>query len=219
MVGAVIATPATTVAILSSPAFADSTSPFYLAGYLGLNTFGDSNKFSENTTPRSGDLGFGNSPSFAGALGVRLTEQWRVEAELGYRKSDVTHATFDGFSGQRPMGGRLKTMTLLVNTFYDFDLGWDRLTPYVGAGVGLARHSGKIQDGSGLSIDSSGDDIGLAWQLGTGLKLKMSDDVSFSGDYRYLGTTDFNMGAYESEFGSHEFRLGIVYDLPIDWLE
>ena len=188
------------------------TSRLYLAGYMGLNLMPDLD-FSEKTVPASGTLKFDNPLSFAGALGLRIDNQWRVETELSYRKADITGMDISS-AGLFDANGELGTTLLMANVYYDFDLNWKKLTPYVTAGLGLAWHNGTIDDVSGLAVDASDDDLGLAWQLGTGLKYQVRDNMSFTGGYRYLGGTTIQMQGYEQDYTSHEFRVGLEYDLP-----
>lgn len=188
------------------------TSRLYLAGYMGLNVMPDLD-FSETTTPSSGDLKFSNAMSFAGALGLRIDNQWRVEGELSYRKADLTGMDFSN-AGLFDANGELGTTLLMANVYYDFDLNWKKLTPYVTAGMGLAWHNGTIDDVSGFAVDASDDDIGLAWQIGTGLKYQVKDNMAFTGGYRYLGGTTIQIQDYEHDYSSHEFRVGLEYDLP-----
>lgn len=191
------------------------TSRLYFAGYMGLNTF-DQEGFSESTTANAGNLKFQNAVSFAGSLGLRLTSQLRVEGEVSYRSSDMDRIDFGGGAGSFELAGDLKTWLLMLNGYYDFDFEWDHLEPFVSAGIGVARHNGSVAPTGGPAPGSSGDDISFAWQVGSGLKYRMNPDLAFTGGYRYLSTGDIQIGSYEFGYSSHEIRLGIEYDLPVD---
>ena len=73
------------------------TSRLYLAGYMGLNMPFDQS-FTDSDSNTSGEMQFKNTTSFAGALGLRLSNQFRVEAELGYKNNDVDTIDFNGAS-------------------------------------------------------------------------------------------------------------------------
>jgi opacity protein-like surface antigen len=202
-----------TVVILAFTAtsYAQS-SRLYMAGYMGLNTYGD-NEFSETTTPVSGDIKFKNAFSMAGSLGLRLTRQFRVEGELSYRKSDMD--VMDVPAGSFKMDGQIRSWISLLNGYYDFNMGWTSLNPFLSAGLGVAWHNTEIDDAAGIAPDASDDDLGLAWQVGGGLKLRMSDDMAFTGGYRYLATSDIGFDNYELDYDSHELRVGVEYDIPV----
>jgi len=201
--------------LLAVPGAAEAqSSRLYFAGYMGLNT-NSPGTFKESTTPRSGEFKFDNATSYAGALGLRLDKKWRIEGEVSYRNTDFDNMNFDNV-GTFKMNGDLGTWLFMLNGYYDFDFKWKQVQPYVSGGVGIVHHSADIDDTSGLARDASDTSLGLAWQLGGGLKYRMSDDLAFTGGYRYLGTTDAEIGSYDFEYGSHEWRVGLEYDLPVD---
>jgi len=182
-----------------------------VAGYLGLNTFG-SQKFSESSTSSNGDVNFGNATSFGGALGLRITPQLRVEGEVSYRRSDPGTLHVNG-GADLNANGALKTWMFMANAYYDFDVSWKNFQPYVGAGVGLASHHLNLAY-PGLA-SGSGDTLALAYQLGGGLKYRLSPESALTGSYRYVGSSDIDADTYTMEYSSHEWRLGIEYDLPV----
>lgn len=188
------------------------TSRLYLAGYMGLNTVPDLD-FSEKTTPVAGDLKFDNALSFAGALGLRIDNEWRVEAELSYRQADLTGMDIAN-AGLFPANGELATTLLMANVYYDIDVNMKKIKPFVTAGLGMAWHNGTVDDISGIAVDASDNDLGLAWQVGAGLKYQVKPNMSFTGGYRWLGGTAVQMEGYEHDFSGHEFRIGLEYDLP-----
>ena len=188
------------------------TSRLYFAGYMGLSTFGDLD-FSEKSTPASGAIKPSNAFSFAGAMGLRVDKQWRVEGEVSYRKAEMSTIDFST-TGSFDANGDFGTTLLMANVYYDIDLGWNKLQPFVTGGLGLAFHDVTIDDTSPRNIDASDSDFGVAWQAGTGLKYRIADDMAVSGGYRYLGGTPINAQGYEIDFSAHEFRVGLEYDLP-----
>lgn len=187
------------------------TSRVYLASYMGLNTFGDQD-FSDGSSNTSGDIQFKNSWSFAGALGLRLSQNTRVEAELNYASTDLDRMDLRGI-GSFEAGGEVKSWIGLMNVYYDVPVDW-ALQPYIGAGLGFGHFSGEIDDISGFASDASDDAFGLAYQVGGGLKYRMSPDMALTTGYRYLGTSSLEFGSYELDYGAHEFRLGLEWDLP-----
>jgi opacity protein-like surface antigen len=189
----------------------EPSSRLYLAGYMGFNTFPDSD-FTESSTPASGTLTHKNTVTFGAALGLRIDQRWRVETELSYHKADIDKMNIGG--GSFKTGGELTTWLWMVNGYYDFDFEWSYLHPYLMAGVGLADISGSVNDTSTLAVDATGDTLGFAWQAGGGVKVPISDDLSISTDYRYISTSDAEFQGYTIENSAHELRVGIVYDIP-----
>ncbi|MCB1555734.1 MAG: porin family protein [Alphaproteobacteria bacterium] len=203
---------ASVLAAASVPAQAQ-TSRLYFAGYMGLNTHKPSD-FINKPSGLKGTIDKDNALSFAGAMGVRLDEKWRLEAELSLRKADLSSQSISGV-GSFPVGGELKTWLFMLNGYYDFDWRWRNIQPYVSAGLGFARQDGEIEDLSGFTTDTSDDSIGFAWQAGAGAKYRVRPDMAFTGGYRYIGTSDIQWDNYEMKYHSHEFRIGLEYDIPV----
>ena len=189
------------------------TSRLYIAGYMGLSVPRDT-EFSESSRPASGNIKIDNTQNFAGALGLRFSREFRVEAEIAYRKPSMDRIDVSGH-GSFKAGGDLSSWTYMLNGYYDIDLGWQKLTPFVTAGLGLALHDAKILDSSGFAADALDNDWGLAYQAGSGLRYRLKKNVALTGSYRYLGTTEMRFDGYDFNFGSHEIRIGVEYDIPV----
>lgn len=190
------------------------SSRIYFAGYLGLSMPSNS-AFSDSASATTGDIEYKNATSFGGAMGLRLYPSWRVEGEVSYRKNDIDRMDFAGGLGSFKAGGDIGSWLFMLNAYYDIDLEWDYLQPYLSAGVGMARHSAAVDDLSGLATDVEESSWNMAWQLGGGLKYRVNDALAFTGGYRYLGTSDPEFGDYETDYSGHEIRLGLEYDLPV----
>ncbi len=188
------------------------TSRFYLAGYLGLNVFAEQ-EFKDTATGSSGNFDFSNAESFAGALGFRLSQQVRLEGEFSYRKADISDADVSGV-GTISVGDNLKTKILSANAYYDFDVPWS-IQPYVGGGLGYGWHEGQVS--SSLISSTSSEDSRFIWNIAAGAKFRYNPDLAFTAGYRYLDTfSDIEIGPHEIGYDSHEFRVGMEWDLPIN---
>ncbi len=190
------------------------TTRLYIASYMGLNLYNGQN-FREDTTGASGTINYKNAVSFAGALGLRLNRNVRVEAEVSYRNATVDSADVGGATAR--IGGRDRTTLAMANLYYDFDLNWKNITPFVTAGLGVAAHDLAIDPAAGLP-SATGRSIGFAYQAGAGLMYRVSPAMAFTGDYKYLTTSDVDISNYKAGYHSHEFRLGLQYDLPVGFL-
>ena len=190
-------------------------SRLYVSGYMGLN-IPTEHEFGESTTTRSGDIETDNTFSFAGALGLRLSPTWRIEAEVSYRNNDIDRVDFQtAGGGSQKLGGEHSTTLYMANIYYDFDFEWQNLYPFLSAGIGLAWHNVDIEDSTGLLLDASDSSIGFAWQLGSGLKYRLSENTALTGGYQYIGTSDLEIDTYDLDYSSHELRIGLEYDIPV----
>ena len=195
-----------------------ATSRLYFAGYLGLDTF-RSYKFTETSVPTTGAINLRNSPSFGAALGLHLTDNVRVEAELSYRKPTGSSIGFDSVGpSSTGLGGNLRTVLMMINGYYDIPYKIHGVQPFLGAGIGMADVRGHLLDSSGTVAAQGGTSKGLAWQGGGGLRYTLNSNVSLTGSYRYIGTTDPMIGSYKFSYHTNEFRMGLEYALPVDWL-
>ncbi len=190
------------------------TSRLYLAGYLGLNV-SDDQEFTDSGTGNTGNFQLSNSESFAGALGMRLSPQMRLEAEFSYRKADISDANIAG-AGTLTVGDHLKSTILFANAYYDFDVPWT-IQPYVGGGLGYAWHEGQISDASSTISSISSEDTSFVWNIAAGAKYRPRTDLAFTAGWRYIDSfTDLELGPQEIDYDTHEFRIGMEWDLPIN---
>ncbi|MEJ0043341.1 MAG: outer membrane beta-barrel protein [Rhizomicrobium sp.] len=116
-----------------------------------------------------------------------------------------------------PVNLRLNAYSLMANVWYDFhdfEQSLGGVTPYVGAGVGLAQ----IQIGGSINnvklIEKN--DFTFAWQVGAGVSVPVLDNVKFFVDYRYFAADGANLkinpgyhgGDVKADFDSHELLVG-----------
>lgn len=195
-------------ALCVSPALAQN-GKMYLAGYMGLNLAKDQD-FSVNTAGISGTANMDSAPSFAGALGLRITKTIRAEAELSYRSADID--SFDTNLGKINTGGEFTNYLGMLNLYYDFPVDW-KIKPYLSAGLGVGYFDGEINGLNGASYSES--DYGLTWSAGAGLQYRTNDKWSWNAGYRYLDSADLNFGDLDLDYSGHEIRVGVTYDL--DW--
>lgn len=111
-------------------------------------------------------------------------------------------------------GGRMDTTTVMLNAYYDFDLGGD-LNPYVGVGIGNAEEDVLFTTASGNLLRDK--DNGFAWQLIGGLEYQATPTVSFFGQYRYFRANDPTLGlkllpgAVDVENQFQAFEVGLRF--------
>ncbi|HLT76630.1 MAG TPA: OmpW family outer membrane protein [Ferrovibrio sp.] len=135
--------------------------------------------------------------------GYALGNGLRPELELGIRDWDV-----DGANGGIAASGELKMYTVFANLNYDF-LPNGNWSPYLGAGLGVARFSGDVTAGG---VTGSGQDTTWAAQGIAGLWYALNNNWLVSADYRYQfgGDPDFG-GGVEGDHSIHTVMLGLTY--------
>ena len=215
MSAAKILTLAGAIALLSTAAVAADFPPpmppqvapadasgWYLRGYLGMSNqfFNGLSHPSFTSVPQfawSDKGGFDSAPFFGGGVGYIWNNWLRFDATGEWRGKASFHA-LDHFDN----GGTLNTndytgsKTEWVGLFNAYlDLGtWWRITPYIGAGVGVAniriehfRDTNAI--GGGVNWADSRNKTNLAWALHAGASYKVTNNFAVDLSYRYL-----NMG-------------------------
>ncbi|MEE9904454.1 MAG: outer membrane beta-barrel protein [Chlorobium sp.] len=197
--------------MMSAPAQA---ADHYISGMAGMSWFQDytANESNDWSVGRE-ELGmkFDGGLSLAGAIGCDYGST-RLEAEVGYQSGDLKSGSFtQRWARQESVGedidtadltGDMSVLTLMGNGYYDIDLGGVDL--YVFAGVGIAQVS--LDDVAEVWEGGEEDDYNwnvaettLAYQLGAGLAIPISDGVMLDARYRYFATTDFTMSDDLSE--------------------
>ncbi|MCY4394974.1 MAG: outer membrane beta-barrel protein, partial [Rhodospirillaceae bacterium] len=112
--------------------------------------------------------------------------------------------------------GSLSTLSLMANGIAGVDV-W-KLRPYVGVGLGMARHNGKF-DAQSYTIDgteyafseTSEDDYVFAYQVMAGVEYPFSDAMAVKGGYRYFATSQANFKGLKASYGTHNFEVGVLF--------
>ncbi len=191
---------------------AQAAKRIYFAGYMGSNVFPEQ-EFKDSSTNDSGEIGIEDGKNFAGAIGFKLTPHLRIEGEFGQMMAEPSAISANN-AGDATLSGNLDTKLAMLNIYYDLNLSWKKFRPFIGAGIGYAWHKGDIDgvSGSGINISESSD--GLIWQVGGGARYPVTRDLNIIGSYRYLDGQDIELGPYDIDYGAHEFRVGLSWDLP-----
>jgi outer membrane protein OmpA-like peptidoglycan-associated protein len=132
--------------------------------------------------------------------------------------------------------GSFDSYTLMVNAIYDFNfLGFQRLVPFVGAGVGVNRINADIIGQfsnvgtvtaanpafQNLVIDE--EDVAFAYQALAGLSFNATDRLSIDLTYRYLSGSDVDFtgtgsaagglqpGTFSGPYEDQSLSLGLRY--------
>ncbi len=161
--------------------------------------------------------------SVGAAIGSHIGNGFRFERELSYLQNDISSATYEEASTPTypDAEGEFSALFLMGNLWKDFDFGGG-FSPYIGGGVGAALLSGEATDG-GVVGDFTFDDasLGLAVQLGAGLRVALTDRLALDAGYRYKSVIDASFHSdpdgneYDGAFSlySHNVQIGASYAL------
>ena len=212
------------VMILSVPAVSLAQG-FYGSLHFGPNYL----QSADNIDPVTGiDIESQNNTGYSvgGGLGYAFGNGLRLDGEIAYRRNSVDRLEVrsDGGLGRSlgspvPLNGFTldstgsdSSLSFLVNGWYDFRNA-TKFTPYIGAGIGVAKISLNKVALSGFTLVDD-DDVVFAYQLGGGVAYALSPRVSLTLDYRFVATTDpsftdFEGVSFESEYRSHSILFGL----------
>lgn len=143
----------------------------------------------------------------------------RLEVELALR-GNSEKSWWDKGRYLDHVKGVWNNTTLFANLFWDFH-NESALTPFLGAGLGLAfNYSGydfESYDGDKLSIDDRS--TNFAWNAGGGVSWALNDGIALDAAYRFVGlgyneASGYSRGRkYEvsNEPYNNEFLLGLRF--------
>jgi len=189
--------PLLAVGLWSTPALAET----YVSGSVGLGSLGNADAISPVGTAR-GTVEFKSGVPFGVAAGLKSNE-YRAEAAIGYQSN-----TINKVSGATVTGSDVSSLSLMLNGYRDFIIDGSSLSPYVTAGVGMAKIKAKV---SGTTvIDQSGV---FAWQLGGGVGLQASKNITVDLGYRYFKPSNASYISLPIEVTSSDsqFLVGARY--------
>ncbi len=219
-------------AITVLPISAKAESDLYITLQGGLNLLSDSSISSSvgDAVGGASEAEFRSGFTVGGALGsiyrfrgnAGREFRLRPELDLSYRSNNVDSFTFttaDGQSVSMSGVGDVSALSGLANVWVDApQLGAVR--PYAGGGIGISHikldDTGVRADGFDFSFANDSDNV-FTWQLGAGVGIELTQEMSLGVDYRWLMTqdpefSDSTGSAFDSEFSSHSFMGSIRYN-------
>src|SRR4051794_5769128 len=164
----------------------------------------------------------GHSVSFGGGVGYQFTNMVRADVTIDHRLG----ASFRGVRPDPTLTIRddadLESTSYLVNGYVDL-ANWSGITPYVGAGIGVASNrftevTREINLGNAFvaRIDLPRyTSTNLAWALMAGLSADLGSGFKVDVGYRYMHMgdahtrpDDLQSGIRAKDVNAHEFRIG-----------
>ncbi len=219
----------------------------YISGSIGISWMNDSDIEDAagivDAIDAEVEMDYGSGISGTGALGCDYGD-YRIEGEVGYQSGDV-----DGISADISelvdlhewpiddtygigLEGDVSVLTLMVNGYYDIDLGGIELSPFVGVGVAQVKISDLKYDGDLVELEEEGflseqahvdainsinldlNETTLAYQAGVVIGIPVSDNVMVDARYRYFATTDLTtLALINTNVDSHSAMLGLRFGL------
>jgi len=163
---------------------------FYASIFGGVSMINDFDFVSTAGGGIDGTMEFENGYSIDAALGYDFGNGLSIEGQVGYLNAGLIGGTFDVIPYDAE--GSASMTYAMVNAWYGFDLGG--VTPFIGGGVGLASATLDSEFSAPFETASFTDtSYALAAQVGAGISLAVTEDISLTGRYRYLATGDFTM--------------------------
>lgn len=218
------------------PAAACCGGGFYLKGFMGI-----SNQNADDITNdfiEAGDFvivshEFDSSPFIGLGIGYQFDRHFRFDLTGEYR-SRSTFRGLDFNQGVAPIttnqyDGTKDEWLMLTNAYWDITT-FKGITPYVGAGVGLANvNLRNFKDvninvpGGAVHWAEDGSEWNFAWALHAGLAYEVSDALTLDVGYRYVNMGDGTTGNFTSydptvtspgpitvkDIDSHDVMLGL----------
>ena len=187
-------------ALTPAAAMAQSTKSGWYASVSGAYAIPIDSTVSVKVEGHTGTSKLESKNGFAimAAAGYDVSESLSVELEFGYRNFKFTKfkgltvkgPTINGsLDGTLPVKGSLSTLSLMANGIFSQKV-W-RVKPYVGLGIGVARHSGKFGKqsvevgGEDFIYDGASEDkFAFAYQAMAGVAYPLSDAVDARLGYR-----------------------------------
>lgn len=137
--------------------------------------------------------------------------------------------------------GNIRSMDVMLNAYADLGT-WYNLTPYVGAGIGVAHNSiGTTTDqagnNTGFGFSQPKSSVGLAWALMTGVDYRVNNNLKLELGYRYLNLgsakanpivcsllTGCHFEVHKYNLSSNDIHLGMLWTFggeeqarPVAW--
>ncbi|MEJ6389638.1 outer membrane protein [Gymnodinialimonas ulvae] len=204
--------------LLGGAASAQSLQDPYGFVFGGI-TFEGQSDYEGTITPPGGlqsvDTDYDSGFNFGIGIGATIAPSIRAEVELSYTESDADEIFFsgNGDAAEINVDGGIRATTLFANGLYDFDTGGP-VTPYLGAGLGVAFVEQDLVYGPGVEVNE--DDTVFAAQLIAGASYDLSDSLALTGDVRYRRLFDVESQRFNAAGVSTGTVSGDFDDLSVN---
>lgn len=150
----------------------------------------------------------GDASVWGGGIGYRFDQNLRSDVTFSYRPdADVSATTSAGNTAST----EVNALSVMVNAYWDF-APIDKITPYLGAGIGMAHLDTSDQTTTGgVATESGSTSDNFAWSLMAGAAYQIIDNTSLDINYRFINLGEFGQDVSTSydDLMSHEIRAGL----------
>ena len=198
---------------ISNDAMADDDR-FYVSGNLGVGFLGSETlSYSDPSQSSTAKAEFDASFAGGGTFGYYVTDNWRLEADLMYRRNDLKNITLDGVGFST--GGDFASLSFGVNALYEFQpTSNPKLKTYVGAGIAFVQEIDIDFEVDSTETSFETDETGL--QLQAGARYDLNERFFMDLTARYLTVSGARMEfqgdasrVVESDYSPLTFSLGL----------
>jgi OmpA-OmpF porin, OOP family len=186
--------------------------PHWYIGLGGSLSYVDDSSIKEGNR-KLGEVGFQSGYGVTGSLGYTpgptgtLLDYTRFEFEVGHRANDLE----DFASGGRlnTVSGEVKSYSYMANVYFDFDTQ-TRVSPYVGAGLGLST---MTLESSSLGVEDEDNAFAYQGMVGLGWTPENLLNTVLQVGYRYHATTSPSFAGasglnIEHDYSTHNLEAG-----------
>lgn len=185
----------------------------YLSGHVGMAFMGD-NEISKHYGIVDVEAEMEFEPGYELTLaGGYKWKMLRLEGEIGYQNNSVD--AINGCVGPLCVSdisssGDASTLSFLANGYFDFD-NQTAFTPYMTAGIGMAKMEVNDFAIAGFHIGDSEDTVGV-YQLGAGVAYNINEHFAVDFKYRYLAMLDSEFDGVDTDIDIQSVYLGFRYN-------
>jgi opacity protein-like surface antigen len=226
------------------PPIEESVGGWYLRGDIGMTNQQFKNLHQRlydvpGTTVEAVGMGWDSSTLFTVGIGYKLNDWLRTDLTGQYRgKANFhgsDHVTTGATNGVDNYSGSKSEWVFMANAYVDLGTWWC-LTPYVGAGIGMAnikisgfRDDGFNNVGPSTAYADDASKWNFAWAVHAGLTYNVTRAMSIDLGYSYIDLGNATTGAtraFDGSFSnggpftfnhitSHDFKLGVRWMLEL----
>jgi len=175
--------------------------------YIGLHgnlPFASSSDIQSTNSSITYDSGWGAGAALGYSTRTgSFMDSFRSELEISYYRNYADRLKTP--LGSFDQNGDLNAVTYMANLYYDVPTGM-AITPYVGAGAGLARL--EFDDGTSSDTDNT-----FVWQALAGISYAPDSlpNTEWNIGYRYLKATDPKFSGIKSEYEVNNVEAGAKF--------
>lgn len=141
-------------------------------------------------------------------VGCYFNDYVRADLTVGYRTSKDLGAKWNAVDAE------VSSYTGMVNAY--FDIGhFGGVTPYVGAGIGVAHN--RVHDIKQPGNQSSGNSTRFAWALHAGASVQVTENIALDASYRYIDLGSVKADGPDpikvDDLRAHDVRIGLRISL------